>query len=310
MKAVIETEGLTKEYRLGMRGRRVLALDRLHLKVEEGEIFGFLGPNGAGKTTTLKTLIGFIMPTSGSGRLFGEEIGNIQVRQRIGFLPESPYFYDYLTATEFLSFYGRLFGLGKKVMKERIVHLLKQVGLESASNLQLRKFSKGMLQRIGIAQALINDPELVILDEPMSGLDPIGRKEVRDLILQLKAQGKTVFFSTHIIPDVEMICDRVAILIKGKLRNIGRLNEILEARVKYLEIVVRELNGQVAALSEKFPGAVFKTGEEVLVRTENENQVEEVLAAVRGLKGKLVSVLPVKETLEEHFIQETQKGRQ
>lgn len=311
MTAVIETDGLTKEYRLGLRGTRVLALDHLDLEVRAGEIFGFLGPNGAGKTTTLKILMGFIMPTAGEARLFGREIQETRVKQKIGFLPESPYFYDYLTATEFLSFYGKLFGLNPEVLRERIGVLLKQVGLESCGALQLRKFSKGMLQRIGIAQALINDPELVILDEPMSGLDPIGRKEVRDLILQLKEEGKTVFFSSHIIPDVEMLCDRVAILIKGKLRNVGQLNQILETRVKHVEMVVRGLNGQAGSLFQRFPGAVSQTGEDLLlIRVPDENEVDAVLTTVKELKGRLVSALPIKETLEEHFIRETQKGRE
>ncbi len=305
--AVIQTTGLTKEYRLGFRRRRILALDQLNLEVKEGEIFGFLGPNGAGKTTTLKILMGFIRPTSGTARLFGEEIGDVRVKQRIGFLPESPYFYDYLTATEFLSFYGRLFGLGKKIIEERTTILLKQVGLESCGRLQLRKFSKGMLQRIGIAQALVNDPQLVILDEPMSGLDPVGRKEVRDLILQLKEQGKTIFFSSHIIPDVEMLCDRVGILVRGRLRDIGKLSEILETHVKYVEIVVSKIDDQAVQTFERFTGKVARTGDNILIRATSEGDVEKVLAMVKDLKGKLISVLPVKETLEEHFIRETQR---
>ncbi len=313
MTAVIETKGLTKEYRsglrAGLRGERTLALDHLDLEVREGEIFGFLGPNGAGKTTTLKILLGLIIPTGGHATLFGEEIGEVQVKERIGFLPESPYFYDYLTGREFLSFYGRLFGIGKKVLEERTNLLLRQVGLPSSGDVQLRKFSKGMLQRIGIAQALINDPQLVILDEPMSGLDPIGRKEVRDLILQLKDRGKTVFFSSHIIPDVEAICDRVGILIKGRLHNVGKLSEILETRTKYVEIVVRGLEEKMTSL-DPLPGTVFQTGENTLIRVDNESDVDAVLSQIKDFKGKLVSVLPVRETLEEHFIRETQEEKE
>lgn len=309
MSAVIETENLTKEYRFGVGRGKTLALDRLTLEVGEGDIFGFLGPNGAGKTTTLKILLGLIMPTRGHARLFGEEVGNIRVKERIGFLPESPYFYDYLTAGEFLSFYGKLFGIGKKVLEERTDLLLNQVGLSTCIDLQLRKFSKGMLQRIGIAQALINDPRLVILDEPMSGLDPIGRKEVRDLILQLKHQGKTIFFSSHIIPDVEMLCDRVAILIKGKLHNVGKLGEILEARVKYVEVAVRGLKDQLTSIGS-IPGEVIQTGENALIRVYNESDVDAVLDKIKDIKGKLVSVLPMRDTLEEHFIREAQKEKE
>jgi ABC-2 type transport system ATP-binding protein len=307
--AVIRTAGLTKEFRLGFRRKRALAVDRLDLEVEDGEIFGFLGPNGAGKTTTLKMLMGFIKPTSGRAWLFGEEIGDVRVRQRIGFLPESPYFYDYLTATEFLAFYGRLFGLSGEVIADKTAALLKQVGLESSAHLQLRKFSKGMLQRIGIAQALINDPQLVILDEPMSGLDPIGRKEVRDLILQLKQQGKTVFFSSHIIPDVEMLCDRVGILVRGRLHDIGKLNEILETRVACIEIVAAGIDDDAARRVGFLNGKTARTGDNLLIRVPRQEEVEQTLMVIKELKGTLISVLPVRETLEEHFIREALKGR-
>lgn len=307
---LIHTEELTKEYRSGFSGKKILALDRLNLKVHQGEVFGFLGPNGAGKTTTLKILLGFTIPTSGRARLFEEPVGNVYVRQRVGFLPESPYFYEYLTATEFLFFYGRLFGLEKQVIEEKVDLLLKQVGLASCRNLQLRKFSKGMLQRIGIAQALVNDPELVILDEPMSGLDPIGRKEVRDLIFQLKERGKTVFFSSHIIPDVEMLCDRVGILVKGKLQNIGRLGEILEAQVKYVEVVAKGLDVKAMDRLDCPCWTVIHAGENTLIRVKDEDDVDALLTIIKDLKGNLVSVLPVKETLEEHFIREAQKGKE
>lgn len=306
---VIQTENLTKEYHTGLRGKKILALDRLDLQVREGEIFGFLGPNGAGKTTTLKILMGFIKPTRGGARLLGRELQDTDVKQGIGFLPESPYFYDYLTAKEFIFFYGKLFGLTTAIIQERMNLLLKQVGLESCRDIQLRKFSKGMLQRIGIAQALINDPKLVILDEPMSGLDPVGRKEVRDLILQLKERGKTVFFSSHIIPDVEMVCDRVGILVKGRLHNIGKLSEILEAQVKYVEIVASGVTEEKGtAFFKPFGATVIEMADTVLIRVPDPRDVDEVLIAIKDIKGKLVSVLPVKETLEEHFIRETQRG--
>jgi len=216
-----------------------MALEGLDLNVHEGEVFGFLGPNGAGKTTTIKILMGLIHPTSGTAKIFSHPADNIDVKSKIGFLPESSHFYDYLTASEILSFYGQLFGLSKNLIKERALSLLKRVGLASSAKLQLRKFSKGMLQRIGIAQALINDPDLIILDEPMSGLDPIGRKEMRELILGLKAQGKTIFFSSHIIHDVEMICDRVGILAHGKLLTVGRIDEITRPNETLEEYFIR-----------------------------------------------------------------------
>jgi len=234
-KIVIEIAQLTKTYTLGLGQVPLRALEGLDLNVHEGEVFGFLGPNGAGKTTTIKILMGLIHPTSGTTKLLGQSIDNIQTKSKIGFLPESSHFYEYLTASEILTFYGHLFDLPKRTIKERTISLLKQVGLESSANMQLRKFSKGMLQRIGIAQALINDPELVVLDEPMSGLDPIGRKEMRGLIQNLKTQGKTVFFSSHITHDVEMICDRIGILVGGRLLRIGGLSELLADGKETLE---------------------------------------------------------------------------
>ncbi|MEK7702710.1 MAG: ABC transporter ATP-binding protein [Nitrospirota bacterium] len=245
MKA-IEIQNLRKVYKTDIGKKETTALNGISLSVTEGEVFGFLGPNGAGKTTTIKILIGLMTPTSGTARLFDQEITNESVRSKIGFLPETPSFYEYLTGTEILSFYGQLFDLPKNEIKARTAALLKQVGLESSAHLQLRKFSKGMLQRIGIAQALINDPALVILDEPMSGLDPIGRKEMRELILALKAQGKTIFFSSHIIHDVEMICDRVGILAKGKLLGIGHLDEIRQNDETLEECFIRLVQKEVS----------------------------------------------------------------
>jgi len=238
---VITTEGLTKEFRVGFRMKRVLALDNLNLKVEEGEIFGYIGPNGAGKTTTLKIIMGLIYPTSGNVQIFGRDIKDINIKMDIGFLPEAPYFYDYLTAREFLDFYSQLFGLGKKERERRIEELLDMVDLRLVKDTQLRKFSRGMLQRIGIAQALINDPKLVVLDEPMSALDPVGRTKIRDVILRLKDEGKTVFFSSHILSDVEMICDRVGLLVNGKLKEIGKLEELLGERESLEDLFMEEI---------------------------------------------------------------------
>jgi ABC-2 type transport system ATP-binding protein len=243
---IIELTDLSKVYSLGLGQSNVVALQGLNLTIERGEVFGFLGPNGAGKTTTIKILVGLMHPTSGTARLFGKEVGTNGgevLRAKIGFLPETPSFYGYLTGVELLTFYGKLFSLSTNEIKERIATLLKQVGLESAGNIPLRKYSKGMLQRVGIAQSLINDPELVILDEPMSGLDPIGRKEMRDLILRLKSEGKTLFFSSHIIHDVERVCDRVGILSKGRLLGLGKIDDVREAGETLEDAFVRMVRG-------------------------------------------------------------------
>lgn len=225
--AMIQIEGLRKTFRTPFRQRRVEAVKALSFDVRSGETFGFLGPNGAGKTTTIKVLTGLVKPTGGSVRVMGGSPQDISVRARIGYLPEQPYFYDYLKPTEILDYFGRLFGIPAAERRRRIDRLLDQVGLSYARDRTLRKFSKGMLQRIGIAQALLNDPELVILDEPMSGLDPIGRKEVVDIITSLRERGRTVFFSSHILADVERLADRVVILDRGTLKAAGTLPELL-----------------------------------------------------------------------------------
>src|SRR5215204_6086525 len=225
---VIEIENLTKDYEVGFwRKRKVRALDGLTLSIEREQIFGFLGANGAGKTTTLKLLMRLIFPTEGSARILGSDIMDVSMHNRIGYLPENPYFYDYLTAREFLNFCGQIFGSSGTVRDNRSRELLRRVRLdENKWNTQLRKFSKGMLQRVGLAQALVNDPEVVFLDEPMSGLDPIGRREVRDLIAALRQEGKTVFMCSHILSDIEVLCDRVAILKGGRLAQEGYLDEL------------------------------------------------------------------------------------
>src|SRR3984893_16471195 len=228
MKHAIEIKDLTKDYETGFwRKRKVRALDGLSLSVDQGEIFGFLGANGAGKTTTLKLLMRLIYPTAGSASILGSDIGAVAMHHRIGYLPENPYFYDYLTAREFLEYCCELFGYGRSERKKRTEHLLRRVHLdEKRWNTQLRKFSKVMLQRVGLAQAIINDPEVVFLDEPMSGLDPVGRREVRDLIASLRQEGKTVFMCSHILSDIEVLCDRVAILKRGRLAHLGSLDEL------------------------------------------------------------------------------------
>src|SRR5689334_12107989 len=239
--SVIEITNLTKDYDVGLwRKRKVRALDGLSLSIDGGQIFGFLGANGAGKTTTLKLLMRLIFPTTGNAQILGHDIQDISMHQRIGYLPENPYFYDYLTAREFLDYSAQIFGLSSVVRKKRAADLLSRVKLDEKSwDTQLRKFSKGMLQRVGLAQSLINDPEVVFLDEPMSGLDPIGRREVRDLIASLRHTGKTVFMCSHILSDIEVLCDRVAILKKGKLAHIGRLHDLRRQEGKAnVEIIV------------------------------------------------------------------------
>ena len=207
------------------------------MAVDEGEIFGYLGPNGAGKTTTLKLLMGLMFPTSGSARILGREINDPVMKAQIGFLPEQPYFYDYLTASELLQYYGQLSGIAAKDLNRRVNQMLHRVGLPEAGGVQLRKFSKGMLQRVGIAQAILHDPKVVFFDEPMSGLDPMGRREVRDLMEQLKHEGKTVFFSTHILSDAEALCDRVAILNKGELQGVGAVADLTSSVDSKVELV-------------------------------------------------------------------------
>src|SRR6187399_799847 len=239
MTAAIETDELTKDYKVGFwRPRPYRALDRLTLAVEPGEVFGFLGPNGAGKTTTLKLLMQLVFPTSGTADLLGKPAGDLSAKRRIGFLPENPYFYDYLTAEELLEYFAGLFGYRGAERRRRASQLLDEVGVGAERRLQLRKFSKGMLQRVGIAQALVNDPELVILDEPMSGLDPLGRRDVRSLILRLRDRGCTVFFSSHVLSDAEALCSRVAIMAKGRLLTTGRLTEMLAFQARGWELVV------------------------------------------------------------------------
>jgi ABC-2 type transport system ATP-binding protein len=304
----LQIKGLTKEFHLGFRRKRVLALDRLDLEVAQGEIFGFLGPNGAGKTTTLKLLMGLIYPTSGTAWLLERELGNNAVKQQIGFLPESPYFYEYLTAEEFLAFYGQLFGLGGKVLAQKVDSLLETVNLTPVRRLPLRKFSKGMLQRIGLAQALINDPQLVILDEPMSGLDPIGRRDVRDIIMNLKDQGKTVFFSSHVLPDVEMICDRVGILVKGRLRAVGTVHDLVgSSAVASIEIVVEDMAEAGIQEAEKLGAKVVRSGRHALIKVTDKQDVDPLLAQILRHKGRLVSLVPHKRSLEDLFISEVQE---
>ena len=307
---VVQTEQLSKIFRVGFWGKRVTAVDGLNLEVRRGEVFGFLGPNGAGKTTTLKMLMGLIYPTDGQARLFGRDLGDPQIKARLGFLPESPYFYDYLTSREFLEFYGHLFGLWGAVLSNRVDELLQLVGMTHAKDLQLRKFSKGMLQRVGIAQALINDPELVVLDEPMSGLDPVGRKEVRDLILRLKESGKTVLFSSHILHDAEVLCDRVAMILKGRLVACGRVTDLLDQGASHqVELVVDRLTPEGLDHLRPLTDKVVMQGDLMLVVLKSQQQVGGALEIIRAAKARLVSLNPQKGSLEDLFIREVEGHR-
>ncbi len=303
---IIRIENLVKEFRIGFFRKRVQAVRGLSLEVQPGEIFGFLGPNGAGKTTTIKVLNGLIFPSQGKAELFGMSANDIRAKSKVGFLPEHPYFYEYLTGFEFLDFYGRLFGLSRSIRPARVERLLEQVGLSTARDIPLRKYSKGMIQRVGIAQALINDPDLVILDEPMSGLDPIGRKEVRDIIFNLKDHGKTVFLSSHILQDVEMICDRVAILIKGQLRKLGTLAELLgEHSGHETELTVSGLpkmtNEQIRNMAKR----VVIPGNRLTVVLD-EQGLQEAMQLLLREGGKIESLVPLKGTLEDLFVQQVQ----
>ena len=303
--AVIEIQELTKDFKVGFwKNHKVRALDRLSLSVEEGEVFGFLGPNGAGKTTTLKILMYLIRPTSGTARILGEPAGSVSLRRHIGFLPENPYFYDYLTAEELLTYVGKLFGIRRPALDRKVDSLLQKVGLESSRRLQLRKFSKGMIQRIGLAQAMINDPEVIFLDEPMSGLDPLGRREVRQAILDLKKKGVTIFFSSHILPDVEALCDRVAILNRGRLQQVGALHDILKVRIESHEIVLTSINPQTAAGLKPLCDEMIAMGERLQLRAATPQQVESILSFALANGGGLVSVNPIRPSLEDHFFKQ------
>jgi len=305
----IITRDLCKDFRVGFAMHISRVLHTLNLEVRRGEIFGYLGPNGAGKTTTIKLLMGLIFPSSGQISLLGEEIDRREVRSRIGFLPENPYFYDHLTGWELMDYCGRLVGMDKQARNSRITELLQRVGVREAADTPLRKYSKGMVQRIGLAQALIGHPELVILDEPMSGLDPIGRKEMRDLILSLKGEGKTIFFSSHILPDVEMICDRVGILIDGRLKEVGVLEELLEARVESIEVTVRGTNLHVISrLHLPLSSPPLQRGGKVFLSVSHEEALHDALSRLMQEGVPILSIVPQKETLEEYFLKEVQRS--
>jgi ABC-2 type transport system ATP-binding protein len=306
----IRTDSLTKDYAVGFwRKRPQRALDRLSLQVNHGEVFGFLGPNGAGKTTTLKLLMQIIYPTSGSAELLGRPPGDVAMKRRIGFLPEHPYFYDYLTAEELLSYYGSLFGMKGEARRARVAALLDEVGIGAERRLQLRKFSKGMLQRVAVAQALINDPELIILDEPMSGLDPLGRRDIRQLILRLRDEGRTVFFSSHILSDAEALCSRVAVLAGGRLTASGRLSEMLAFEIRGWEVVVAGLTEEALGRLGADVTKLTRLGEDrFALELPTTRPPEEVLRELTAIGGRPVSLNPIRETLEDFFVRQVRGG--
>lgn len=297
----IEIANLTKDYPLGFWGKKIRrSLDQLSLQVAQGEVFGFLGPNGAGKTTTLKLLMGIIFPTAGTARICGRSIDDIGMHREIGYLPEQPYFYDYLTSSELLDYFCRFFGFDAIERRKRITQSLERVGLSSAADVQLRKFSKGMLQRVGIAQAILHDPQVIFLDEPMSGLDPIGRREVRDIILNLKQQGRTVFFSTHILSDAEALCDRVAVLVGGKLQGVGAPAEIVSFAACTMEVLFDIPEGHLLprSLAER---AISVGGRHRIDVPEAE--LYATLDRLRDCGARILSVLALRPTLEDYFLQ-------
>ena len=306
----LQISDLGKSYRTGfLRTRRRLVLSGLSLAVPRGEIFGYLGPNGSGKTTTLKILMALVFPDTGTASMLGARLDDRTWRSRVGYLPEHPYLYDYLTPAEYLDYVGRLFGMPRAERQERARELLQKVGLAKSAEVPMRRFSKGMLQRAGLAQALMNDPELVFLDEPMSGLDPIGRRLVQDIILELRGQGRTVFFSTHILPDAETLCDRVALLRDGRLAAVGRLDEILNLDISHVELLVSGLDaGSIAGLPAGVKGA-HAMGERWRLEV-IEEAVGTVLRAVEASRGRILAVQPIRQSLEEFFFKEMQSARE
>jgi len=299
--AAIETVALRKTYQVGFwRKKPKVALRPLNLSVREGEVFGYLGPNGAGKTTTLRLLMGLAAPTGGSFKILGGEINDPAIRSRIGFLPEQPYFYDYLTPLELLNYYAALSAVPAKDRTRRIEATLKRVGLqEDAWGTQLRKFSKGMLQRVGLAQAIVHEPKVVVLDEPMSGLDPMGRREVRDLIEELNHEGKTIFFSTHILSDAEALCDRVAVLNRGELRGVGVVADLVGSVKGNVEIM---WHGTAANTDMEAKGFSCHAVGETVRAIVPEMEVDKAIDILRNHGARLMAVTPMRTTLEDYFL--------
>ena len=303
---VLSVRDLQKTFYVGFWRKKVEAVKSIGFDVRRGEVFAIVGPNGAGKTTTLKMLTGLVKPDRGHATLFGHPAGALEGRRLMGYLPENPYFYDHLSAPELLGYYGRLHGLDSSTIATRTRELIARVGLEHAGNRPLRKFSKGMRQRAGIAQALINDPELVILDEPQSGLDPVGRKEVRDLIFDLKRQGKTIILSSHILPDVEAVCDSVAVFHKGEVRETGTLHELTSEKTIAVEFLVRGLEASDPAVQRiAHLRLAEQRGGVLLVRVDGAASVRDTIEALHAAGASIESVTPHKQNLEDIFLRDT-----
>ncbi len=304
---ILNISNLVKDYKTGFSGKKTRVLKNVSFDVFKGEVFGFVGPNGAGKTTTFKSILGFVAPTEGSIELLGNEHSNPDVKRKIGYLPENPYFYDYLTGEELLYYMGELHGLKRKYLAEKVDELLQKVRMEHARKVQLRKYSKGMLQRIGIAQALINDPEFLILDEPMSGLDPIGRREIKDLILEEKRKGKTILLSSHMLSDVEALCDRVGIIMGGTVIKIGKIGELLKEIHTDYEMHL-EGSGEEVKQSVKDLRIEMEHRAGYIVLKFDEDIKRRVLEAVTRTSAEIVSIHPLRKSLEGLFVEEAKKG--
>ncbi|HKQ33297.1 MAG TPA: ABC transporter ATP-binding protein, partial [Thermodesulfobacteriota bacterium] len=294
-------------YKTGFTGKKSRVLSDVSFDVRKGEVFGFVGPNGAGKTTTFKSILGFVSPTEGKIELLGKEHTNSEAKRRIGYLPENPYFYDYLTGEELLRYMGELHGVPQKVLSERTDELLRKVRMEHAKKLQMRKYSKGMLQRIGVAQALVNDPEFLILDEPMSGLDPIGRREIKDLILEEKRKGKTILLSSHMLSDVEALCDRVGIIMGGTVIKIGNIGDLLKEIHTDYEMHI-EGSGEDVKQCVKDLRVEMDQRAGYIVLKFDEDMKRKVLEAVTRTPAEIVSIHPLRKSLEGLFVEEARKG--
>jgi len=305
--AAIETKDLGMIYHSGFAGKRE-ALRGLNLEVEENEIFGYVGPNGAGKTTTIKILVGLMYPTSGSARILGKDISDVTVRKLIGYQPENPFFYEYLTTEESLHFYGKLFGIPRAERRRRVDELIELINIPGVRKMRIRAFSKGMRQRLGLAQALINDPQVVFLDEPLEGLDPMGRHQIREVIMNLKERGKTVFFSSHILSDVEVVCDRVGMLLNGQLSAVGSLESLLGSMVKFVEISAGDLPDDLLPELKKVGERVVVRDSTVHLRVADEETGQKVLRMVLNRGGKILSYVPHRQSLEDYFVQQATGG--
>lgn len=299
---VLEINDIAKTFRTGFFRKKVPAVRAVSFAIQRGEIFGLVGPNGAGKSTTIKMLLGLVRPDRGEIRMFGQPIDDVSLRNRIGYLPENPMLYEHLNAVELLDFYGGLFGLSRQKRRARSLELLELVGLSHALDRPVSKFSKGMKQRAGIAQALINDPDLIILDEPQSGLDPLGRREIRDLVLSLRKSGKTILFCSHILPDVQDICDRVAMMNRGEVENIGFLHELVGSETLYYELYLRNWRPELAQLLGESALEIVQVGELTRVQLDGRSEPETIINTLSAEGVQVESLQPHKESLEDVFV--------